>query len=95
MVALVAGPVPLRTGGVVVAVDAVGAGEGEFVLYASGSSARQTQVTDGKPVDVRLLASTTRDLHAMIEERQFRPDLVYARHAAYTTAPLRAASIGV
>ncbi|MEM7588253.1 MAG: EutN/CcmL family microcompartment protein, partial [Acidobacteriota bacterium] len=28
--------------GFVVAVDSVGAGEGEMVLYASGSSARQT-----------------------------------------------------
>ncbi len=44
------------TGGVVVAVDAVGAGEGEYVLYASGSSARQTLVTDGKPVDSVVMA---------------------------------------
>jgi two-component system nitrogen regulation response regulator GlnG len=33
--------------------------------------------TEGKSVNVRLVASTTRDLHAMIEERQFRPDLYY------------------
>lgn len=44
------------TGGSVVAVDAVGAGEGEYVLYASGSSARQTVVTDGKPVDAVVMA---------------------------------------
>ena len=44
------------TGGVVVAVDVVGAGEGEFVLYASGSSARQTVATDGKPVDAVVMA---------------------------------------
>ena len=44
------------TGGSVVAVDAVGAGEGEYVLYASGSSARQTRVTDGKPVDAVIMA---------------------------------------
>ena len=31
-----------ETGGYVVAVDAVGAGVGEVVMYASGSSARQT-----------------------------------------------------
>ena len=31
--------------GFVVAVDSVGAGEGEMVLYASGSSARQTEAT--------------------------------------------------
>jgi microcompartment protein CcmK/EutM len=51
-----AGPDGELTGGVVVAVDAVGAGEGEFVLYASGSSARQTAVTDGKPVDAVVMA---------------------------------------
>ena len=44
------------TGAVVVAVDAVGAGEGEYVLYASGSSARQTVATDGKPVDAVVMA---------------------------------------
>ena len=51
-----AGPDGELTGGVVVAVDAVGAGEGEYVLYASGSSARQTVVTDGKPVDSVVMA---------------------------------------
>jgi len=51
-----AGPDGKPTGGVVVAVDAVGAGEGEYVLYASGSSARQTKATDGKPVDAVVMA---------------------------------------
>ena len=51
-----AGPDGELTGGVVVAVDAVGAGEGEYVLYASGSSARQTKMTDGKPVDSVVMA---------------------------------------
>ncbi len=37
--------------GFVVAADAVGAGVGEVVLYASGSSARLTDVTRDKPVD--------------------------------------------
>jgi len=40
----------------VVAVDAVGAGVGEVVLYASGSSARQTKETDGRPVDAVIMA---------------------------------------
>lgn len=40
----------------VVAVDAVGAGVGEVVLYASGSSARQTAVTDKRPVDACVMA---------------------------------------
>jgi microcompartment protein CcmK/EutM len=42
--------------GYVVAVDAVGAGLGEFVLYASGSSARQTVITDKRPVDAVVMA---------------------------------------
>ena len=44
------------TGGSVVAVDAVGAGVGEMVLFASGSSARQTERTDKKPVDAVVMA---------------------------------------
>ena len=44
------------TGGFVVAADAVGAGPGEMVLVASGSSARQTQVTNNRPVDAVIMA---------------------------------------
>jgi len=44
------------TGSLVVAVDAVGAGVGEVVLYASGSSARQTRVTKDRPVDATIMA---------------------------------------
>lgn len=44
------------TGGLVVAIDAVGAGVGEIVLYASGSSARQTAVTKDRPVDATIMA---------------------------------------
>ncbi|KAB2907761.1 MAG: EutN/CcmL family microcompartment protein [Ignavibacteriales bacterium] len=40
----------------VVAVDSVGAGEGEVVLVASGSSARQTNITKNKPVDAVIMA---------------------------------------
>jgi microcompartment protein CcmK/EutM len=39
-----------------VAADAVGAGPEEMVLVASGSSARQTQVTDKRPVDAVVMA---------------------------------------
>ncbi|HOX26153.1 MAG TPA: EutN/CcmL family microcompartment protein [Candidatus Krumholzibacteria bacterium] len=52
----IAGPDGKLGGGSVIAVDAVGAGEGEFVLYASGSSARQTRLTDCKPVDAVVMA---------------------------------------
>lgn len=40
----------------VVAADSVGAGVGEVVLYASGSSARQTRDTDGRPIDAVIMA---------------------------------------
>lgn len=43
-------------GGYVVAVDAAGAGSGEVILYASGSSARQTDVTRDRPVDAVIMA---------------------------------------
>lgn len=39
------------TGNYVVAADAVGAGAGELVLIAAGSSARLTEVSKDKPVD--------------------------------------------
>lgn len=40
----------------VVAVDAVGAGPGDVILYATGSSARQTALTDGRPCDAVVMA---------------------------------------
>ena len=40
----------------VVAADTVGAGVGEVVLYASGSSARQTRETEGRPIDASIMA---------------------------------------
>ena len=40
----------------VVAVDSVGAGVGEVVLCAQGSSARQTAITKNKPVDAVIMA---------------------------------------
>ena len=43
-------------GGYVVAVDAVGAGADEVVLYAGGSSARQTPATKDRPVDAVIMA---------------------------------------
>jgi microcompartment protein CcmK/EutM len=44
------------TGPTIVAVDAVGAGIDEVVLYASGSSARLTRLTDNRPVDATIMA---------------------------------------
>jgi microcompartment protein CcmK/EutM len=45
-----------ETGSHVIAADAVGAGPEELVLLASGSSARQTSMTDRKPVDAVIMA---------------------------------------
>ena len=42
--------------GYVVAADAVGAGVGEVVLYATGSSARQTEMTRDRPCDAVIMA---------------------------------------
>lgn len=40
----------------VVAVDAVGAGTGDLILFATGSSARQTTLTEGRPCDAVVMA---------------------------------------
>jgi microcompartment protein CcmK/EutM len=57
---LAVAPVDVRTGvvkdGGLVAVDSVGAGVGEFVLLCSGSSARQTTVTQNRPIDATIMA---------------------------------------
>ena len=45
-----------ETSSFVVAADAMGAGPGEMVLTAAGSSARQTTLTQNKPVDNVIMA---------------------------------------
>ena len=40
----------------VVAVDVVQAGPGDMVLFATGSSARQTAITEGRPCDAVIMA---------------------------------------
>jgi microcompartment protein CcmK/EutM len=59
------------TGTTVVAADAVGAGAGEVVLYASGSSARQTRVTDNRPVDAVIMA--------IVDQWEVAGELVYKK----------------
>jgi carbon dioxide concentrating mechanism protein CcmL len=49
-------PETMSEGGYVVANDAVGCGQGEYVLYASGSSARQTEATKDRPCDAVIMA---------------------------------------
>lgn len=53
----------------VVAVDSVGAGVGEVVLVAQGSSARQTVITKNKPVDAVVMAIVDKlDVSAMSKD---------------------------
>ena len=40
----------------VVAIDSVGANEGEIVFYVAGSSARMTDATKGRPSDATIIA---------------------------------------
>ena len=57
---LIVKPIDIETfeekGSLIVAIDAVGAGEGEGVMCVGGSSSRQTAITDGKPVDQSIVA---------------------------------------
>jgi microcompartment protein CcmK/EutM len=55
----------------VVAMDSVGAGIGEVVFYASGSSSRMTTVTDGKPSDAAIIA--------IVDSIDLRGELVYRK----------------
>ena len=62
----------------VVAVDSVGSGLGEVVLYASGSAARQTDMTSSRPVDAVVMA--------IVDQMDVHGQLVYDK-AADTGAP--------
>ena len=59
-----------ETGASIVAADAVGAGPGEVVLIASGSSARQTTMTDKRPVDAVVMAIV--DSWAVGDEEKYK-----------------------
>lgn len=56
---LVAVPIDMETmkekGAPFVTADTVGAGEGDVVMWAGGSSSRQTEQTTGKPVDSTII----------------------------------------
>jgi microcompartment protein CcmK/EutM len=58
----------------IVAVDAVGAGVGERVLLAGGSSARMTPVTEGRPVDMVIMA--------IIDQYDINGDVAYRKSDA-------------
>ena len=61
-----------ETAGYVVAVDAVGAGISEVVTVATGSSARQTTVTDKRPCDAVIMAIV--DTWEIGGEEKYRKD---------------------
>ena len=61
-----------ETANYVVAVDAVGAGVGEVVMYASGSSARQTKATEQRPCDAVIMAIV--DTWNVGDEVKYRKD---------------------
>ncbi len=61
-----------ETGAYVVAADVVGAGVGEYVLYATGSSARQTVRTDKRPIDAVIMA--------IIDQWEIGGELRYHKH---------------
>ena len=61
---------------IVVAADSVGAGLGEVVLFASGSSARQTVMTDNRPVDATIMAIVDSfDVRGEVRYRKIDDDL--------------------
>ena len=63
-----------ETGAYVVAADVVGAGVGEYVLYATGSSARQTVSTDKRPIDAVIMA--------IVDQWEIGGELRYHKHAS-------------
>jgi microcompartment protein CcmK/EutM len=62
----------------VVAVDTVGAGQGDLVLFSQGSSARQTTLTDGRPIDAAIFA--------IIDSWDVNGGLVYQKEGLETTS---------
>ena len=65
----------------VLAVDTVGSGLGEYVLYCIGSSARQTERTNKRPVDAVIMA--------IIDRWDIGGALVYHKHQGPAPAQSR------
>jgi microcompartment protein CcmK/EutM len=62
------------TGTQLVAADACGAGAGEIVLVASGSSARMTEATKERPVDAVIMA--------IVDTIEVEGRVVFQKHAS-------------
>ena len=58
----------------VIAVDSVGAGQGENVLCARGSSARMTKATENRPVDAVIMA--------IVDLIEVNGEICYEKHKA-------------
>jgi len=58
----------------VVAIDTVGAGMGEVVMLCSGSSSRQTALTENKPSDMAIVA--------IIDSIEMDGNIVFKKHDA-------------
>ena len=69
-------------GNFVVAADAVGAGEGELVLVAQGSSARLTEVSREKPVDAVICG--------IVDAVEMNGQDVYLKRTGYKAPPAAA-----
>lgn len=75
MVEKVSVPELTGTGEYLVALDAVGAAEGELVFAVTGSSARMTDVSKGRPTDATVTAIVDRiDLGEVCVYRKSRGD---------------------
>ena len=61
-----------------VAVDVIGASEGEYVLVATGSTARQTTLTDARPCDAIIMA--------IVDTWQTHDTVVYTKSESPVTA---------
>jgi len=73
---LIVVPIDIETfqekGAPLVAIDTVGAGEGEVVMCVGGSSSRQTAQTDGKPSDLAIIA--------IIDSVELRGKMVFRKY---------------
>jgi len=54
-----------------VAIDTVGAGEGEVVMCVGGSSSRQTELTNNKPVDLSIIG--------IIDSVELKGDMIFEK----------------
>ncbi|MFJ7726376.1 EutN/CcmL family microcompartment protein [Neobacillus sp. NPDC097160] len=72
---LIVQPLDLKTivedGKPLVAIDTVGAGVGEVVLLVSGSSARQTEITNGVPADAAIIG--------IVDQIEIQGDLTFTK----------------